>query len=464
MRIVMTVALLLSGICGNLVHAGHPHEAAFTRPYGAAETSEVAAGYAALFTCSAHFIMGRPLHDIIAVELVDLQDLGLDAPEIDATRRLVRARDRHGREMIAAHRDTMGCTLLPPHWDEADVSKLPYVAHSPAYAASSDRQQTDYPMGDQVSFSLNAAQKRLLEQTFDGKTFGDGTVSVGTVIIKDGVLVAEQYRQGFGPYSGYRTWSTAKSVTATLIGIAVRDGLMDIAHAAPIPEWQYFDDPRQAITLTHLLRMSSGLASAGAGTGALYFGGQDVVSSIANAPLEAEPGTRWKYANADTLLLLHALRSVLNDDLRYLRFPYDELFHRIGMFHSRLETDHLGNFLGSSQMYTTARDLGRFGLLYLNGGVWDGTRILPEGWTEFVAQSAPALPRKDGEQGYGAQFWLLDRLEGVPAGTYTTAGNKGQFSTIVPAHDMVIVRTGVDPNGVRWQQDKYVAAIIAAFD
>ena len=60
------------------------------------------------------------------------------------------------------------------------------------------------------------------------------------------------------------------------------------------------------------------------------------------------------------------------------------------------------------------------------------------------------------------EFWLLDQMPGVPPGTYTTAGNKGQYVTVVPGHDLVIVRTGVDPDGKRWQQDRFVAAVVEA--
>ena len=428
------------------------------RPGGSSTEEEMAAGYAALFTCSSHFIMGRPLDDIKRVELVDLAD-NLPAIEVDAQRQLVRATDTTGFTAIAAYRDTMGCTVLPPHWGEQDVARLPYIE----YADRPNRDDIDFPLGDKVDFQLNAEQQAVIDQAFNSESYGQGTVTLATIVIKDGKLVAEQYRPGFGERTGYRTWSTAKSITATLMGIAQHKGILDVAETAAIPEWQYFQDPRQAITLTHLLQMSSGLRSAGAGTGALYFGGQDVVSTITQTELEAEPGTRWKYANADTLLLLHALRARLDDDYTYLRFPYDELLHKIGMFDTRFEMDYQGSYIGSSQTYTTARDLARFGLLYLNDGVWQGERLLPEGWSDFVAASAPALPREDGRQGYGAQFWLLDRLPGVPKGTYTTAGNKGQFSTIVPKENMVIVRTGVDPNGIRWQTDKFIADVVRVF-
>ena len=148
--------------------------------------------------------------------------------------------------------------------------------------------------------------------------------------------------------------------------------------------------------------------------------------------------------------------------LENLRFPYDELLTPLGMFHTRMEVDHLGNFVGSSQTYTTARDLARFGMFLADDGVVNGKRILPEGWVKFSTTPAPTRPPVAGDLGYGAQFWLLDQLPGVPPGTYTTAGNKGQFATVVPKHGLVIVRTGVDPNGKTWAQDELVAAVVAA--
>jgi CubicO group peptidase (beta-lactamase class C family) len=282
------------------------------------------------------------------------------------------------------------------------------------------------------------------------------------VVIKNGKIIAERYRPGFGIHSGYRTWSTAKSISAALIAIAAKQGLLNLDDPASIPEWSYPGDSRHAISYKHLMWMSSGLFSGGDNTYSVYFGGEDVVSAVTTTNLEVAPGTRWKYANNDTLLLLRALRNVLADDLRYLRFPYDELLHPLGMYHTRMEVDHLGNFVGSSQTYTTARDLARFGLLLANDGVWNSQRLLPEGWVKFVSAPAPTRPPKSGEWGYGAQFWLLDQMPGVPAGTFTTAGNKGQFVTVVPGHDLVIVRTGVDPLGVRWTQHQFVAAIVEA--
>lgn len=441
----------------------------YQRPAGIADDKEplIVAGYRALFTCSAHFFAQRPLEDIKKVELVDVEGLGYPDPVIDEKRRLVTAADKSGRIVqVAAFRDGMGCTLLPPHWSIADVPRLPNVQYAPA----PDLSAVEFPAGDRVTLpadGIDPAHRALvpvLEKVFDGSTYGEKgkTVSTAIIVLKRGRIVAERYRPGFGIHSGYRTWSTTKSIAATLLGIAARQGLVDLDAPAAIPEWGHPGDPRQAITYKHLLWMSSGLFSGGPNTYSVYFGGQDVISAVTSTALEVAPGTRWKYANNDTLLALRALRHVLQDDLRYLRFPYDELLHPLGMYHTRMEIDHDGNFVGSSQTYTTARDLARFGLFLASDGVWNGKRLVPEGWVRFSTTPAPTKPPVAGQWGYGAQFWLLDQMPGVPAGTYTTAGNKGQFVTVVPGHDLVIVRTGVEPDGHRFQQDRLVADIVTA--
>ena len=436
------------------------------RPAGIAGDKEpiIVAGYRALFTCSAHFIAGRPLDDINRVELVDVANLGYPDPVIDEGRNLVSATDIPGGIVsIAAFRDAMGCTLLPPHWQLGDLSRLPSGAHR----LLPDVTEIPFPVGDKVDLptdGVGAGHRELapiLDRSFDGRSYGEGVTTTAVVILKGGKITAERYRPGFGIHAGYRTWSTAKSITAAIMGIASLQGLLDLDAKADIPEWSDAADPRRAITYKHLLWMSSGLFSGGSNTNAIYFGGQDVVSAVTTTALEAQPGTRWKYANNDTLLLLRALRHRLNDDRRYLRFPYDELLHPLGMYHTIMETDHMGHFIGSSQTYTTARDLARFGLLLANDGVWNGKRLLPEGWVKFSTTPAPSKPPVQGQWGYGAQFWLLDRMPGVPQGTFTTAGNKGQYVTVVPGHDLVIVRTGVDPEGKRWEQHRLVADVVA---
>ncbi len=434
---------------------------AYQLPAGVADYDApyIAAGFRALFTCSAHFIMGRSLEDILSVELADTTTLALPAPVIDPVSGLVRAGDGTGRQVTAVHRASLGCTVLPPDWSASEIPFLPNIRID----RSAGDQDDLFPDPEPLKTSLSRGQQALLDAAFDARTYGDETLTAGVIILRDGKVLAERYRQGFGPTRGYRTWSTAKSISATLIGIAAADGLLEIEAPVGLAAWRGPGDHRGRITWQDLLWMSSGLKSGGNNTYAVYFAGQDARSAAATTPLEAEPGERWKYANNDTLLLLLGLKQALGNELDYLRFPYDRLLQRIGMNHTWMETDHAGNFIGSSQVYTTARDLARFGLLYLQDGIWQGERIMPSGWAAFVAEPAPAFKRQPDGQGYGAQFWLYDGLHGLPPGTYSTAGNKGQHATLIPARNMVVVRTGVDPLGHRFDQPRFAADVIRAF-
>ncbi len=443
--------------------AGEP--GTFQRPSGAGDLTDpfIAAGYRALFTCSAHFHSGRPLADIERVELADTAALNLPRPVIDPQRGVVQAADDAGNLRTAIYRQAMGCTLLSPDQNLQDSVSLPYVEFAPAPELS----DVSFPDGDLVvangggTWSHGRELRGVAAQVFDGNHYGEGNLTTGLVVVANGRVLLEHYRPLFGPKQGYRTWSTAKTITGALIGVAIADGLLDLEAPPPIPEWQYPGDSRADISLQDLLWMASGLTSEGANTDAIYFGGQDVISAITTTALEAPPGTRWKYANNDTLLLLRALRASLGDDNAYLRYPYEKLLRRIGMYHTRMETDHAGNFIGSSQVHTTARDLARFGVLMANDGVWNGERILPEGWVQFMTTPAPMRPVTEGEWGYGAQTWLLEGIPGIPAGAFTSAGNKGQFVTVVPDRGLVIVRTGVDPAGVRFAHGQLVADIVA---
>lgn len=440
----------------------------YQRPAGMANLSdpEIVTGYRALFTCSAHFFAGRPLADIEVVELEEMSKLGYPSPEIDEQRRFVSATDPSSKvTRIAAFRDSMGCSVLPPEWGAEDIARLPNQPFVPA----PDLHGVPFPAGDRVELGAGGlapgfrALGPVLDKAFAGGHGNKpGGVTAAVIVLKGGRIVAERYRPGFGIHAGYRTWSTSKSMTALLMAIASKQGLLDLDGRADVPEWSTSDDPRRAITYKQLMWMSSGLFSGGDNTYAVYFGGQDVMSALSGNPLEVAPGTRWKYANNDTLLLARALRHKIGDDAKFLRYPYEELLRPLGMHHTRMEVDHEGMFVSSSQTYTTARDLARLGLFLYADGVWNGKRYLPEGFLEFATTPAPTRPPAVGQWGYGAQFWLLDQMPGVPPGTYTTAGRKGQFVTVVPGHDLVIVRTGVDPEGIRFNQDQLVADVVAA--
>lgn len=408
------------------------------------------AGYKAAFTCSAHFNAGRSVEQIAGDELhriyPDYREAmaGLPDAVIDEEKKTVSV-TYDGGARIAAWRPYLGCAQLPSGARKDAVSKLPYIKSFWDRAA---------PQPLKVRLSNDPDLVRIVEAAFDRETYGEGTETTAVVVMKDGAVVAEKYREGFDAETPQRTWSVAKSIAATVIGAAVHDGFVDVNDPTGLEVWSSPADPRGNITLENLLHMSSGLTSPTAGnrTDDIYFGGGRVVDHAITNRLVAEPGSRWRYANNDTMAAMRALREHMNDDQQYIEYPFWRVLLPLGMERTFLETDWNGDFVMSSQVWTTARDLARIGLLYLNDGVWEGERILPKGWADYVATPAPAQPpltRADGSQipGYGAQFWLFGERHGLPEGTYAAQGNRGQYLVIIPSRNVLVVRRGFDDGG-----------------
>jgi len=334
--------------------------------------------------------------------------------------------------------------IMPVGWTGEQIAVLP----------PRGRADSPMPAGEP---SDPAALDAVVSRTMDAG-YGEGSKTTAVVILQNDRLVAERYAPGFGENTPQRTWSVGKSIAGTLIGAAVQRGEADVNAPAPIADWSREGDPRAAITLDQLMRMASGLTSDTAGnrTDALYFGGVGIDEQATTWPLIAPPGTRFRYANNDTLLAALAIAPTFE------RHPPAELFRRLGMNDTWAETDWRGNYMLSSQVWTTARDLARLGQLYLHDGVVGGERILPEGWRDYV--STPSGPQPTGEQGYGATFWLMNRSEGVPPDTISANGNRGQYVIIVPSRNIVIVRRGEDPAGKRFDPIAFTRDVLAALD
>ncbi len=418
----------------------------------------LAAGYKAAFVCSGVFNAGQTEAEVAADDLTRIYPgyrplIGELPVEIDRERRRVSVHFADSMPpRVAQWRPHLGCAQLPTGADPDGAIDLPELA---AEIEAPNLAQTDalaWPRGDADAtrpLADRAALDTVITTALDRTTYGEGTETTAVLVIQDGHIVGERYRSGYDLHRPQRTWSVAKSIGASVLGAAVEQGLVDINGPAPVPAWQVPGDPRAAISWHNLLHMGSGLWSPFAGnrTDAIYFGGEAVTDSIPGLPLETAPGTRWRYANNDTLIAMRALRSVLGDGDRALSFPFTDMLWRIGMTRTTPETDWQGNFIFSSQVWTTPRDLGRLGMLYLNDGVWQGERILPQGWSAFVATPAPAQPTGRGGIGYGAQFWLFGPEQGLPEGSYAAMGNRGQYVMIVPERDIVIVRRGFDAVG-----------------
>jgi len=440
-----------------------PAQAAEPTPYQRA----LAAGYKAAFLCSGIFNAGRTQAQVEALELTGIypeyQPLiaGMPVKIIHTTEAVqvqVSWSDTMPPRKAVWHGD-IGCQLQPIG-DPIKPSNLPNLP------VPEPRPVTlKWPAGDLVG-PVDAPEhlSEIGERAF-ASGYGVGSRSVGLLVVRDGQVVLERYADGFGPLISNRTWSVAKSLSGTLIGIAVRQKLLDPTKPAEIPEWrgdEYHNDPRKNITLDHLLRMSSGLHSDTAGnrTDALYMGATTVGQETVHWPLEAVPGTRFRYANNDILLAVRALRESTVDEYQYVNFPRAELLEKIGMYHTILETDWQGNFILSSQVWSTARDLARLGLLWLNDGVWNGERILPEGWVKYM--TTPSGPQPEDGPGYGATMWLFGPKQGLPEGSYAAQGNRGQYIMVIPSERLVIVRRGEDPVGARFDIAKFSADVAAA--
>ena len=191
-------------------------------------------------------------------------------------------------------------------------------------------------------------------------------------------------------------WSMTKSVTNALIGILVKQGKLSLDQLAPVPEWSDPADPRHAITLDQLMRMSSGLefsedyADLTTGVTQMLYNTDDMGAYAAAAPLEAEPDGVWNYSSGTANIVSRIVRDTVGgSDEEYLTFPRRALFDPIGMTSAVMEPDASDTFVGSSYMYATARDWARFGLLFLQDGMWEGERILPEGWVDYSITPTP---------------------------------------------------------------------------
>jgi CubicO group peptidase (beta-lactamase class C family) len=426
------------------------------QPSAGAYPRAVAAGYKAALYCSGLFNAGRTPAQIDADELTGIYpEYDKIVPtliaRVDRPRRSVAVTfDRALPPRYAVWRDGRGCMTLPIG------STAPAGGGSVALPPIAGADPRPWPQGDAGIAARPSARLTAVVGKAFADAYGAGAKTVGVIVVKDGTVVAERYGSGFGPYVSNRTWSVGKSIAGTLIGLADAGALQS---PAAVPQWSA-DDPRRSITLDSLLRMASGLHSDTAGnrTDAIYFGGTAVDEQAVSWPLEARPGTRFRYANNDILLAVYATRQRIGED-RYRTWP-NELFGTLGMAHTVAETDWRGNYVLSSQVWSTARDLARLGLFWSQDGVWSGRRLLPAGWMRTM--TTPSGPQPPSGPGYGATMWLFGPEQGLPVGSFAAQGNRGQYVMVIPARHLVIVRRGEDPGVARFDIARFAADVAAA--
>ncbi|NNF27757.1 MAG: serine hydrolase [Gemmatimonadetes bacterium] len=449
-------ALVASALLAPAVAAQQEDDYDYWRP----QRDMIRYGQQAILMCNGLFSGDRSLEQVYDQELAFLRQ-PVGTPEggdyvVDWERRAVAIGAAGGTPtMRAAFREGLGCIILAPDQTFEDIADLPELRLPPP---PGDPATIPWPDGDLVSETRlpQGVDANALDAASDWAFHRESPeqVTLSLMVVHDGKIIHERYAPGVDMHTKTRTWSTAKSIAVTLIGMLVEEGRMALDEPLGL-EWlprarSPETDPRNEITLRHVLNMSSGLETVdnrgleyATGSGLAYWAGASSVDGALSRALFREPGTFWDYENYDTLLGVLAMKRALGDDETYLEFPRRALFDKIGMRNTLPSTDRFGDFILSSQVYTNARDLARFGLLYLNGGVWHGERLISEEWIDFVRTPAPSTA-SIGNQ-YGGQWWLVpDGRDDVPSDAYSTAGNRGQYVVVVPSHDLVIVRRGLD--------------------
>ena len=314
-----------------------------------------------------------------------------------------------------------------------------------------------------------AAIAPLAAEAFNRQPHPELGETQGLVIVRGGRLIYEQYGDGLGPEASCRSWSMAKSITHALVGIAVADGLIDIHAPADVPAWRSTGDARGAITMDHLLRMSSGLGwiedyepGHPSDVVEMLFGeGKDDVAAFAAAkPLTHTPGERFYYSSGTTNIICAVLARALNLKGQGVEtFMRERLFAPLGMASAAPRFDATGTFIGSSYCFCTPRDFARFGLLYLRDGIWEGRRLLPPGWVDYARTPTFQQPGGEIDGPYGAHWWL-DR---AGEGSFSACGYEGQHIAIWPDRDLIIVRNGVTPLSSVSSARDWVAKLAEAF-
>ncbi len=371
---------------------------------------------------------------------------------IDRANQTVRLTLKNGVTRVAKRYGSQGCIALPIGKDSVFFKPSIVTAKLPPAAT------TPWPMGDVLPRApwpagVDSALVALaMTETFGGPD----AMTLGIVVTHKGRIIGERYAPGISIHTPLESWSMGKSVTGTLIGRLIQMGVYKLDQSAPIPEWQKPGDPRQEIRIMDIMRMSSGLrihapqdpdydAKAGYPDHLyLYTGSANSYQWAATRPQQWKPNTVGRYRNSDPVLASYLVR--LGAEKRgedYHSFPTRALFEKLGMRDVTIYTDPYGNFLGQGYEVISARDWARLGNLYLQDGVWNGERLLPEGYVKYARTLAPAWVA-DGRPQYGGGFmWVNgDSAQPLPTDAFAMLGAGGQSAWIVPSHGLVIVRIG----------------------
>ena len=398
-------------------------------------------GYAAKNLCSAVFVASRDPKDVEAVDL-NFSFIKFTKNSVNYDDKSVTSHFLWGKSK-AIYRTGFGVTLLRDV-SEDKLRKIKYPSGGdPGYSQDT----IIWPLGDILprkntgidTVKLNEITKKLIsENTYNGDAFA-------FMVLHKGVPVAEAYKPQFNRKTRFLSWSMAKSFINAMVGILVKQGKIDVQKPAAVSVWNM--DERSKITLNNLMQMQSGLTwnedygNRSDVTLMLHFE-SDMGHYAYEKPLAVPPGTKWYYSSGTTNIVSYLIRKQFSSDSAYYVFANNQLFNRIGIPDAMFEVDPSGTMVGSSYLYATARDYARFGLLFENDGIFNGERILPEGWVKYSTSEASASKGL-----YGAFFWLnrSKALPSAPEDMFACDGHDGQHIYILPTQKLVVVVLGFSP-------------------
>jgi CubicO group peptidase (beta-lactamase class C family) len=422
------------------------------------ELLRVGDGYAAKMVCSNVFLAERDAKDVLALDVQAPGNpaLKLISVRVDTQKRSVTA---HFLGLFAPsgalYRDGLGCVSVPDmNWAAASA------IHLPAAPVITPLDTSAWPQGNGAA---PAATPELAAIFNDAKLTGPSMR--GIVIIRDGHLLAETYGAGFSANTPLLGWSMSKTVNAVLLGRVVQAGKLSLDDKALFPQWT---DGRKDIRIRDLTAMKSGLEfnedyGDVSDVSRMLYEKPDMATFAVDKPLTTTTGAHFAYSTGTSFILARLWMDRLGDPAAALAYPRNALFGPLGMTSATMETDEHGTFAGGSYIYATARDWARFGQFLMQDGVWNGERLLPEG---FVGLMRTSNGSKDG---YSLmQTWILGPQEsetgatGLPADTFWLRGHDGQTVTIIPSMKLIIVRMGLTPWEMGYRPEPLISAVIHA--
>jgi len=402
------------------------------------DRSMIFTGYAAKNLASGIFVANRDKDDLEQNDL-NFSLVAWANNEVDYENKIVRSDFFGFGKQTALYRDGLGVCLVGENdnIDELKNQKLALQAKPTWF------DNTYWPKGSIIKDNISDVfDKEKLEAAINNSFEKGNTRSI--IVLFDTIAFYEKYADGFTKDTKILGWSMSKSIASTMIGIMQKNGEINIDEPAPIKEWE--SDERKNITTKSILTMSSGIkwnedyGDISEVTLMLYEKTNAAEFAI-NQPKAYVPDSVWYYSSGSSNILTEIVKRKFENIEDYWKFPYKELFNKISMYNTVYETDASGNFVGSSYAYATTRDWARFGLLYLNNGIWFGDTIVRPEWVEFTHT---AVPNSDGK--YGSQFWLNksgNELPDAPKDIYYADGYQGQRIYIIPSKKLVIVRMGL---------------------